>query len=282
MPEQPGLAALRVDLHAHSTRSDGTLAPAALFERAAGTGVGLFALTDHDALPAIDQPTCVDAMQILSGIELTTLWQGRVIHVLGLRFEPDEAGPLARGVAAQHEARLQRAARIAARLQKRGIEGALEGAMIFAGDGAVGRPHFARWLVQAGHARDLEAAFRLFLSDKLIGTAATVWAPLEDAVRWIVGQGGTAVLAHPAKYRFTHTRLRDLVADFKSAGGAALEVISGPQVPATTRQLADVCRRFELAASAGSDFHGGPEDRARLGHTSFLPDDLVPVWRDWC
>ena len=272
---------MSVDLHTHSTRSDGALSPAALCARAAEAGVALLAITDHDVLPCASTLAAPGAgLRVLPGIELTAQWQGAVVHVVGLGFRA-EAPHLAAGVARQCAARESRAENIAHRLQKRGIHGALAGARALAGEAPLGRPHFARWLVATGQARDLEAAFRLHLSDRSLVGSAGLWATLEDAVQWITADGGTAVLAHPAKYRYTHTRLRALVEDFKRAGGTALEVISGLQVPATTRQLADLCRRFELEASAGSDFHGGSGDSARLGHTRFLPPDLTPVWRAW-
>lgn len=271
---------MSVDLHTHSTRSDGVLAPEALCARAVEAGVTLLAITDHDVLPAPMPAASDDDFHLIPGIELTTQWNGGVVHVVGLGFRA-HAPHLADGVARQCAAREVRAEKIAARLEKRGLPGALAGARALAGDAPLGRPHFARWLVETGRVRDLDAAFRLHLSDRSLAGSDTAWATLAEAVQWITADGGVAVLAHPAKYRCTHTRLRSLVEDFKSAGGAALEVISGLQVPATTRQLADLCRRFGLKASAGSDFHGGAGDPARLGHTNFLPSDLESVWQPW-
>ena len=271
---------MSVDLHTHSTRSDGALAPDDLRARARAAGVTLLAITDHDVLPAPMPAASDDDLHQVRGIELTTQWNGGVVHVVGLGFRA-HAPHLADGVARQCAAREARAEKIAARLEKRGLPGALAGARALAGDAPLGRPHFARWLVETGHARDVEAAFRLYLSDRSVAGTNTEWASLEDAVRWITADGGVAVLAHPAKYRYTHTRLRALIDDFKAAGGTALEVISGLQVPSTTRQLADLCRRFDLQASVGSDFHGGKGDPARLGHTNLLPPDLTPVWDAW-
>ena len=272
---------MSVDLHTHTTRSDGALAPDDLRARALAAGVTLLAITDHDVLPCPQTLVArADDLQQINGIELTTQWNGGVVHVVGLGFR-DLAPHLGSGVARQCAARAARGEKIAARLEKRGMSGALAGARAQAGEAPLGRPHFARWLVEIGQARDMEAAFRLYLSDRSMAGANTEWASLQDAVQWITADGGVAVLAHPAKYRYTHTRLRALVEDFKAAGGTALEVISGLQVPATTRQLADLCRRFDLRASVGSDFHGGAGDPARLGHTNFLPPDLTPVWDAW-
>ena len=220
-------------------------------------------------------------MRVLAGIELSADWRGRVVHVLGLKLRNEPAGALAAGVAAQRARRDLRGQAIGERLRKRGIEGAYEGARRIAGDGILGRPHFARFLVSIGKARTVDDAFRRWLGDHAMSNSAASWTPLADAVRWIVDDGGTAVLAHPAKYQFTHAKLRELIAEFKTAGGTGLEVACGMQTPATTRQLADLCRRFELAASAGSDFHGGPDDHARLGQPGPLPADLTPVWGEW-
>ena len=270
---------MRVDLHAHTTASDGMLDPAILCERAAAVGIELFCITDHDTLPAPLAP--VGTLRVLGGIELSALWNGRVVHVLGLNLSNAPHGALAEGVLAQRLRRAERGHFIAERLRKRGVEGAYEGACSIAGNGVLGRPHFARFLVQRGAARTVEDAFRRWLSDALLGSGASAWTDLASAVRWIVDDHGTAALAHPAKYHLTHTRLRELVQAFKDAGGTALEVACGSQTPATTRDLADLCRRYELAASAGSDYHGGPDDHARLGQTGTLPGDLVPVWSGW-
>ena len=272
---------MKADLHAHSTASDGWLARDELCARAAACGVDLFCVTDHDSLPPPGAPTVCGDMRILPGIELSADWRGRVVHVLGLNLRNAPDGALAAGVAAQRERRDLRGQAIGERLRKRGIEDAYEGARAIAGEGILGRPHFARFLVSVGTARTMDDAFRRWLGDNAMSNSAASWTPLADAVRWIVEDGGTPVLAHPAKYSLTHAKLRELITEFKTAGGAGLEVACGFQTPATTRQLADLCRRFELAASAGSDYHGGPGDHARLGQPGPMPADLTPVWAHW-
>lgn len=273
--------ALKVDLHAHSTSSDGWLPVDELCARAALCGVDLFCVTDHDTLPTA-RPVVRDSnMEVLIGIELSAQWRGRVVHVLGLNLRNQPDSPLAHGVLGQRRLRDERGQAIGERLHKRGIEGAYEGARRIAGDGVLGRPHFARYLVAEGKARSIDDAFHRWLGDHATGGGNPTWAGLADAVHWITADGGTAVLAHPAKYGFTHSRLRELVEDFKAAGGTALEVACGGQSANTTRDLAALCRRYALAASAGSDFHGGDNDHARLGQPGPLPADLTPVWVDW-
>ena len=272
---------MKVDLHAHSTASDGWLPIQELCDRAAKCGVDLFCVTDHDTLPTANLQVTGSAMRVLPGIELSAQWRGRVVHVLGLNLGNRPDGGLASGVAELRQRRDERGQTIGERLRKRGIEDAYEGAKRIAGQGVLGRPHFARFLVETGKARTVDDAFRRWLGDTAMSNSALTWAPVEDAVRWIVEDGGTAVLAHPAKYQFTHSKLRELIECFKEAGGSGLEVACGMQTPATTRQLAELCRRYDMSASAGSDYHGGPQDHARLGQPGPVPEDLTPVWSTW-
>jgi len=274
---------MRVDLHTHSTASDGVLAPAELLARAAGAGVELFSITDHDTLAAYDGlggATRFGAMRVVRGVELSANWRGRVVHILGYGFG-DDAPALARGIALQRARREERARAIGERLRRRGIEGAFEGALAIAGNGSIGRPHFARFLVDAGIARSLDDAFHRWLGDHAMGGVAAEWASLDDAVGWIVADGGAAVVAHPAKYQLTHTRLRELLADFAACGGAALEVLCGRQPPSSIAELARAGARFGLAGSVGSDFHA-PETWAPAPGVSAMPAlELPMLWERW-
>jgi predicted metal-dependent phosphoesterase TrpH len=243
--------------------------------------VDLFCVTDHDTLPDTLPVVADSSMQILAGIELSAQWRGQVVHVLGLNLSNQPDSSLAHGVAVQRRLRDERGQAIGERLRKRGIEDAYAGARRIAGQGVLGRPHFARFLLEQGKARSMDDAFQRWLRDGVLGGSKTSWASLADAVRWINEDGGSAVLAHPAKYQLTHSRLRELVGDFKTAGGTALEVACGFQSPNTTRDLAELCRRYGMLASAGSDFHGGEHDHARLGQPGPLPSDLAPVWSGW-
>ncbi len=274
---------MRVDLHSHSTASDGVLAPAELLARAAGAGVELFSITDHDTLAAYDELGAtpqLGAMRVVRGIELSASWRGRVVHVLGYGFS-EEAPALARGIALQRSRREERARAIGDRLRRRGIEGAFEGALAIAGKASIGRPHFARFLVESGIARSADDAFHRWLGDHQMGGVAAEWASLGDAVEWITADGGAAVLAHPAKYQFTHTRLRELLCDFAACGGAALEVLCGRQPPSTIDELARAGARFGLAGSVGSDFHA-PETWAPAPGIASMPTlDLPMLWERW-
>src|SRR5690625_4401574 len=184
-------------------------------------------------------------------------------------------------VTAQMQRREERAERIAAVLARKGFTGTLAGARALAGREAVGRPHFARYLESTGAVRSVDEAFQKYLGNGKAGDVKQMWPELEEAVAWILAAGGTPVLAHPAKYDLTRTRLRALLDDFIAAGGRAMEVSSGQQPPTLTRDLAALCNERDLWASVGSDFHQPGQSWAMLGRYSPLPDSCEPVWRHW-
>ncbi len=269
------------DLHCHSLASDGALRPAELVARAAANGVTTLSITDHDTAAAYDaeippNPT----LRIVPGIEFSALWRKRTIHVVGLAIDPRSVS-LGDGIRQQRNARLERAGRIAERLRRSGIEDALEGATRIAAGAAPGRVHFAKHLVESGRVGSLRQAFRKYLGDGKTGDVANNWASLETAIGWIRGAGGIAILAHPARYRLTATRLKILVGDFVEAGGEALEVICGNQGLDVTRGLERLCLEYGLLASCGSDFHQPGRPWAELGRFPPLPRTLTPVWQQW-
>jgi predicted metal-dependent phosphoesterase TrpH len=254
-----------VDFHTHSRASDGMLPPAELLARAAQAGISEFAITDHDTLAgfrAVAAPGVCP--RVHSGVELSCQWAGAGIHVVGLGFDPDHP-TLAAGLARLARARRERAQTIADRLESRGFAGALAGAAAVAGDSQLGRPHFARWLVEAGHLPDEARAFSRYLGRNRPGDVKALWPTLAEVTGWLVAAGGIAVLAHPLQYRFTRMKLRRLVAAFVEAGGEALEVVSGRQEQARTGALRQLAADFGLLVSVGSDFHGDRSWGPRLG-----------------
>jgi predicted metal-dependent phosphoesterase TrpH len=266
-----------IDFHTHSHASDGALAPADLLAQAVAAGVRSFAITDHDTVAAYrtleaDCPELPEDFSLVTGTELSCVWSGVTVHVVGLGLRLDDP-ELRAGLKRQDAARQERAAIIARRLEERGMPGALAGARGLAGVSQIGRPHFAAWLVDCGHVRDLNKAFDKYLGSGKIGDVKSCWPQLAEVVGWIVSAGGTAVLAHPLKYKLTRMKLNRLIVDFLAAGGGALEVFSGRQSP---EQLADLCllaKHYGMPVSAGSDFHA-PWDRGpSLGFdTARLPD----------
>jgi 3',5'-nucleoside bisphosphate phosphatase len=244
-------------------------------------GVTMLSITDHDTTAAYDTEIPVPAtLKIIPGIEFSALWRNRTIHVLGLAIDPRFV-LLQESIQRQRNARLERAGRIAERLRRTGIDDTLEGATRIAAGAAPGRVHFARYLVECGRVTTLRQAFRKYLGDGKTADVVNNWASLETVIGWIRGAGGIAILAHPARYRLTATRLSVLVGDFVDAGGEALEVICGNQKLDVTHGLERLCLEHDLLASCGSDFHQPGCSWAELGRFPPLPRTLSPVWQSW-
>lgn len=275
---------MEVDLHCHSTASDGALAPAVVVARAHERGVRVLALTDHDTLEGLAEARLAAAplgMQLVNGIELSCTWGGATIHVLGYAFA-DDAPALLKAIAELHEGRWLRAAEIDKRLAAKGMPGALEGARAIQqelGDSgnAPARPHFADFLVRAGYVKDRAEAFRKWLGSGKLGDVKQHWPALADAVQTLRQAGAWVSLAHPWQYDFTRSKRRRLVSDFLQAGGHSLEVVNGMQPAEQVGSLAILAREFGLLVSAGSDFHA-PGDWSELGMYRPIPEDLPPLW----
>lgn len=273
---------MRVDLHTHSTASDGALSPRELLAQASAAGVDMLAITDHDSVAGYQavvahQPP---GMRLISGTEISCYWASLCVHVVGLGIDVD-APVLVAGLAAQRAARAERAVSIATRLAKAGFADTLTGAQRIAGDAAIGRLHFAAHLVEVGAAKDYTTAFKKYLGTGKPGDVKSAWIDMPEAIDWITQAGGAAVLAHPAKYKLTQRKLEQLVRDFAAAGGHALEVVSGAQAPGLTDRLGRLAARHGLRASSGSDFHHPGQPWAALGTQPPLPASCQPVWQDW-
>lgn len=272
------------DLHCHSSMSDGVLAPAVLVERAAAQGVELFSLTDHDEL--CGQQQAADAarafgLDYVGGVEVSVSWGGETIHVVGLRINWNDA-ELIEGLARTRSGRDARAREMAAQLEKVGIPDAWEGALRHVGNPAlISRTHFARHIVERGICDDISEVFRKYMVEGRPGYVEHRWAALADAVGWIRGAGGVAVLAHPGRYRLGDTALWALINEFREAGGSAIEVVCGSHSRDQFRRFASVAVEFGLLASRGSDFHAPGERHNELGQLPSLPDSVVPVWSEW-
>ena len=269
------------DLHSHSNVSDGTLTPEDLAVRAHSKGVQLWALTDHDEL-AGQQRACDTAlalgMDYLSGTEVSVSFAGETVHIVGLGFDAGNTA-LQAGLAATRGGRLQRAHDMADGLAKVGITGAFEGALRYVSNpDLISRTHFARFLVDSGVCTDTHSVFRRYLTQGHPGYVPHQWARLGDAVRWITEAGGMAVIAHPARYRFTATEEYALITEFIAHGGLGLEVMTGSHSHSEQIKYADTALEFGLLASRGSDFHSPAESRVELGSLPDLPGKLRPVW----
>ena len=272
---------MNADLHCHSSVSDGTLEPEAVAARAKANGVELWALTDHDELGGQQRALAAASaigLPYLTGTEISVTFAGVTVHIVGLGFDANDA-KLARGLAATRGGRDARAHEMADELAKVGIAGAYEGALQFVGNpDLISRTHFARFLVESGVCADTQEVFRRFLVEGKPGFVPHRWATLRDAVTWICEAGGIAVIAHPARYKFTPTEEYALFTEFKALGGRGVEVLTGAHSAADALRYADTAREFDLLASRGSDFHSPEESRIDLGGLPPLPAGLVPVW----
>lgn len=272
---------LNADLHCHSVVSDGTLTPEVLASRAKAQGVELWSLTDHDEIGGQHRAAAAARAQglpYLTGTEISVTFADTTVHIVGLGFDPDNA-QLAAGLAATRGGRGERAMEMAQQLAAVGIHGAYEGALRFVGNPAlISRTHFARFLVETGVCRDTPEVFRKYLTEGKPGCVEHRWATLGDAVRWITGAGGMAIIAHPARYKFTANEEFALFSEFKEHGGAGVEVVTGSHTTAEYVTYAAMAQEFGLAASRGSDFHSPDESHTDLGQLPFLPGGLTPVW----
>lgn len=275
---------LNADLHCHSNRSDGTLEPAELVRRAHEHGVRMLALTDHDELGGLPEAAAQAArlgLRFVPGVEVSVSWGNETVHVVGLEIDPT-CTELIEGLARTRAGRDERAREMAAQLDAAGIPGAYEGACRHvANPQLISRTHFARFLVDQGVCRNVGEVFERYLSEGRPGHVPHRWATLAQAIGWIRAAGGTAVLAHPGRYRLGRTALHAMIEEFRALGGEAIEVVCGSHSPWQYDEFARCARAFRLRASRGSDFHGPGESRVELGALPPLPDDLIPVWQDW-
>jgi predicted metal-dependent phosphoesterase TrpH len=268
------------DLHCHSTASDGALSPTELVQRAHQHGVTSLALTDHDTTAGLTEARmCAVAtgIKLIAGIELSTNWQDKCFHIVGLGIDPDYK-PLAQATHSLQSTRLERAEKIALKLEKKRILGALEAVKKAAGDGMITRTHFADFLLSQNHVSTQQEAFDRYLAKGKPAYVSTSWAELELAVNWITGSGGVAVLAHPLRYKLTANWMKRLLTAFKDAGGQGIEVITARNNADEIKLVADYAARFELAGSMGSDFHSAVNQWVELGRLAPLPKNIKPVW----
>ncbi len=272
---------LNADLHCHSVVSDGTLTPEELAARAKAHGVELWALTDHDEVGGQARALAAakaQGMHYLTGVEISVTFIGQTVHIVGLGFDADNAA-LVQGLRDTRGGRKQRALEMSDGLAKAGITGAYEGALPYVGNPElISRTHFARFLVESGVCKETNEVFRKYLTEGKPGYVPHRWASLKDAVTWITGAGGMAVIAHPARYKFTPNEEYALFTEFKGHGGQGVEVVTGSHSAAEYVTYAHTAKEFGLAASRGSDFHSPDESHTELGTLPLLSSELTPVW----
>ena len=240
-------APLNADLHCHSVVSDGTLTPEELAQRAKAQGVALWALTDHDEIGGQVRAAAAAAacgLDYLSGVEISVTFLHQTVHIVGLGFDVNNAA-LAEGLQQTRGGRSQRAREMATDLARVGIQGAFEGALTYAGNpDLISRTHFARFLVETGVCKDTYEVFRKYLTEGKPGFVEHRWASLKEAVRWITQAGGVAVIAHPARYKFSANEELALFTEFKGHGGLGVEVTTGSLV-----EVRDLSKVFPIRAT---------------------------------
>jgi predicted metal-dependent phosphoesterase TrpH len=272
---------MNADLHCHSAVSDGTLEPEALALRAKANGVELWALTDHDEIGGLHRAMAAASaarLPYLTGTEISVTFADVTVHIVGLGFDPDDAA-LAAGLSATRGGRRARAMEMSDGLARVGIRDAYDGALQYVGNPElISRTHFARFLVESRVCADTQEVFRKYLVEGKPGFVPHRWATLGNAVRWIVDAGGIAVIAHPARYKFTPTEEYALFTEFKAHGGRGVEVVTGSHSSADAVRYAATAIEFDLLASRGSDFHSPDESHIDLGALPALPATLTPVW----
>jgi hypothetical protein len=276
------MAAL-IDLHCHSTISDGLLAPEALVAHAASRGVKVLGLTDHDDLGGLTtarEAANRHGIAFVNGVEISVTWKRRTLHIVGLKVDAENQA-LKSALEEVRTARDMRAREIASGLAKVGIEGAYEGAQKFSKQSIMTRSHFAQFLVEAGHAKNVKTVFKKYLVKGKPGFVDHQWMSLEQAVTLITGSGGVAVIAHPGRYDLGFVNMHLLMHEFRGYGGEAIEVVTGSHTPPQYDQFAKIAHRFSLKASQGSDYHGPGLSYMEMGYLPDLPKDCVPVWQDW-
>jgi predicted metal-dependent phosphoesterase TrpH len=270
-----------IDLHTHSNRSDGSLTPTELVQRASAAAVSVLALTDHDTIEGLDdarREADRTGIRLVPGVEISASWRAQAIHVLGLWIDP-ASRQLRERLDSQAERRRVRMRNICGRLTKLGLPGDELLAAVEASPGVPTRAHLAEALRAGGHVSRTDDAFRKYLGKGKAAHLAADWPALSEVIAWIRESGGVASLAHPARYSLSAGARRGLLADFVTAGGTALEVVTGGNGAHHVEASAMLAVKFGLSGSIGSDFHNPQQVWNPLGRLAKLPDCVVPVWR---
>ncbi|WP_419418488.1 PHP domain-containing protein [Legionella sp. D16C41] len=272
-----------IDLHCHSHFSDGLLSPKELIEKATAANLQILALTDHDTVEGVNnllKEKKPNSLKLISGIEFSTRWKKYDIHIIGLGIDTTNLALLTL-IDKQNASRIERAKKIGEKLAAIGISNAYEKACQLAGHNRIGRPHFAKLCVAEAKTSDIQLAFKQFLRRGKQAYVETPWITISEAIAGINQAGGQAVLAHPVKYQLTQTKLNELIKEFKQAGGEGLEIVSGNVTKEQIDLVALLCKRFELLASTGSDYHGDNLSSISLGRQAKLPVNCMPIWHNW-
>ena len=269
-----------VDLHTHTTASDGTMTPAEVVVHARLRGLSAVAITDHDTaagLPEALETGAAVGVEVVPGIEISVDWRGRGVHILGYFIDPAAPGlrHLLNWVVAE---RRRRNEAVAALFREDGIDLSLTELSKRSPDSVVGRPHFAAALVELGYATDINDAFRRYLDRGQRYYRKRAYIPLPRAFEVIRDAGGKAVFAHPLQYRLPEAELLELTSTLVDAGAVGMECLYSQYDAEETAYLEGLAARFGLCVTGGSDFHGARKPIA-LG-TPAVPYELLEKLRE--
>ncbi|HIB30346.1 MAG TPA: PHP domain-containing protein [Candidatus Thioglobus sp.] len=274
---------MKIDLHNHSYYSDGVLSPSEIVLLAKEQGCDVFALTDHDTTDGLleaQQKADEIGLQLVHGVEVSAMWSNMTVHIVGLGVDIDNE-VLRQGLQRHQDFRQIRAEKMARGLGGAGVFNALEKVKIVAKKGMITRTHFAQMLVQEGVCKDMRSVFKRFLTGKKPGGVGGKWAEFDEVIEWIHAAGGKAVLAHPLRYRMTNTKIKRLLSHLSGAGLDGVEVVTGSSSGDEITLVSQWAKEFGLLASIGSDYHGWPNQRVRIGHLQDMPNVNETIWKDW-
>ena len=271
---------MKVDLHNHSYFSDGVLSPSEIVRLASDAGCDLFSLTDHDTTHGIaeakDEADKL-GLNLVNGVEISAFWRNSAIHIVGLGIDIDN-DELQVGLEFNQTLRKQRAKKIALGLWRSGIKDALEKAQMISGGHMLTRTHFAQMLINEGYCKDMKSVFRRYLTGRKPGGVRVEWRGFEEVIKWIQSAGGKALIAHPFRYRMTHTKIKKMLNDFKLASGDGFEVVNANSSAEEISLGNQWTVEYNLLASVGSDFHGWPNQRVQIGNLADLPNKSRAIW----
>ena len=271
---------MKADLHNHSYFSDGFLSPREIVRLASDANCDLFALTDHDSTNGIvEAKSEADKLGInlINGVEISAFWRNSAIHIVGLGIDIDN-DELQTGLEFNQTLRKERAKKIALGLWRSGIKDALEKAQMSSGGHMLTRTHFAQMLIQEGYCKDMKSVFRRYLSGRKPGGVRVEWKDFNEVIKWIQSAGGKALIAHPFRYRMTHTKIKKMLNDFKEANGDGFEVVNANSSYEEISLGGQWSNDYDLLASIGSDFHGWPNQRVKIGNLADLPNNSRAIW----
>ena len=271
---------MKADLHNHSYYSDGLLSPSEVVRLASQASCDLFSLTDHDTTDGIAEAKLEAdkvGLNLINGVEISAFWRNMAIHIVGLGVDVNN-DILQAGLEHNKELRKIRAEKIALSLWRSGIKDALEKAQIISGGHMLTRTHFAQMLIQEGYCKDMKSVFRRYLTGKKPGGVRVEWKDFDEVINWIQSAGGKAFIAHPFRYRMTHTKIKKLIKDFKEASGDGFEVVNANSSREEITLANQWSEDHDLLASCGSDFHGWPNQRVQIGNLTELPNPKRAVW----